>query len=167
MARKEGLRPIGESLRPIIDRIKKEREEKRKKNKPIRTQPKLPGMKKGGSMENPKKVDRIVDRIKNKKKSPADAARKIAKAVGKAAGVGALGAVPGAGHVHRAGPNLSVRRKRGGKAKPRKFAEGATATAVPKVQPTSCTSLQELIIQLVTYLKKELRLWKVDLLPLQ
>ena len=96
MARKEGLRPIGESLKPIIERIKKEREERRKKNKTIRTQPKLPGMKKGGSMENPKKVDRIVDRIKNKKKSPADAARKIAKAVGKAAGVGALGAVPGA-----------------------------------------------------------------------
>ena len=51
MARKEGLRPIGESLKPIIERIKKEREERRKKNKPIRTQPKLPGMKKGGSTE--------------------------------------------------------------------------------------------------------------------
>ena len=60
---------------------------------------------------------------------------------------GEVGSVPGAGHVHRAGPNLSVRRKRGGRAKPRKFAEGATATAVPKVQPTSCTSLQELINQ--------------------
>ena len=57
MARKEGLRPIGESLRPIIERIKKEREEKRKKNKPIRTQPKLPGMKKGG----PIRVDHPAD----------------------------------------------------------------------------------------------------------
>ena len=52
-----GLKPIGDSIKPIIDRIKKEREERRrrKNNKPIRTQPKLPGMKKGGSMENPKK----------------------------------------------------------------------------------------------------------------
>ena len=39
------------------------------------------------------------------------------------------------------------KKNQGGKAKPRKFAEGATATAVPKVQPTSCTSLQELINQ--------------------
>lgn len=46
-----GLKPIGDSIKPIIDKIKKEREEKRKRkgNKPVRTQPKLPGMKKGGS----------------------------------------------------------------------------------------------------------------------
>ena len=94
MARKEGLRPIGESLKPIIERIKKEREERRKKNKPIRTQPKLPGMKKGGSMENPKKVDRIVDRIKSKK-NPEDVLRRALSITKEAAGLGALGAVPG------------------------------------------------------------------------
>jgi hypothetical protein len=165
MARKEGLRPIGESLKPIIERIRKEREERRKKNKPIRTQPKLPGMKKGGavepkysvedevksrmkketprtgygiglspvtqmrrylhrkrikkerarddakvnkkakggSMENPKKVDRIVGRLNDKKKSPADKARKLLK---KAAAVGAvggpLGAVAGLAKLGRA-----------------------------------------------------------------
>jgi len=51
-----GLKPIGESIKPIIERIKKEREErrKRKSNKPIRTQPKLPGMKKGGSAKKSK-----------------------------------------------------------------------------------------------------------------
>lgn len=60
-----GLKPIGESIKPIIDRIKKEREERRrrKNNKPIRKQPKLPGMKKGGSMENPKIVDKIAGRL--------------------------------------------------------------------------------------------------------
>ena len=65
MARKEGLRPIGESLKPIIERIKKEREERRKKNKPIRTQPKLPGMKKGGSTEPKYSVkDEVKDRMR-------------------------------------------------------------------------------------------------------
>ena len=59
MARKEGLKPIGESLKPIIERIKKEREERRKKNKPIRTQPKLPGMKNGGSMEKQRAKDML------------------------------------------------------------------------------------------------------------
>ena len=63
MARKEGLRPIGETLKPIIERIKKQREEKRKKNKPIRTQPKLPGMKKGGSTE-PKYT--VEDEVKSR-----------------------------------------------------------------------------------------------------
>tara|TARA_R100001509_G_scaffold68998_1_gene38278 strand:- start:447 stop:1163 length:717 start_codon:yes stop_codon:yes gene_type:complete len=157
MARKQGLRPIGESLRPIIDRIKKEREEKRRKNKPIRTQPKLPGMKKGGStepkytvedevksrmrketpktgygiglspvtqmrrylhrkrikkerarddakvnkkakggsMENPKKVDRIVGRLKDKDRSFEKDVSRARRVMAKAAGVGALGAVPG------------------------------------------------------------------------
>ena len=67
MARKEGLRPIGESLKPIIERIKKEREERRKRkgNKPIRTQPKLPGMKKGGSTEPKYTVkDEVKDRMR-------------------------------------------------------------------------------------------------------
>jgi hypothetical protein len=51
MARKEGLRPIGDSVKKIIERIKKEREERQKKGKPIRTQPKLPGLKKGGDVQ--------------------------------------------------------------------------------------------------------------------
>ena len=46
--RESGLRPIGDSIRKIIERIRKEREERGRKNKPIRTQPKLPGMKAGG-----------------------------------------------------------------------------------------------------------------------
>ena len=51
-----GLKPIGESIKSIIEKIKKEREERRrrKNNKPIRTQPKLPGMKKGGSAKKSK-----------------------------------------------------------------------------------------------------------------
>ena len=44
----QGLRPISESVRKIIEKIKKEREERQGKDKSIRTQPKLPGMKKGG-----------------------------------------------------------------------------------------------------------------------
>ena len=48
MPRQQGLKPIGDSVKKIIERIRKEREERRKKGKPIRTQPKLPGMKKGG-----------------------------------------------------------------------------------------------------------------------
>ena len=51
MPRREGLRPIGDSVKKIIERIRKEREERRNKNKPIRTQPKLPGMKKGGGVD--------------------------------------------------------------------------------------------------------------------
>ena len=48
MPRREGLRPIGDSVKKIIEKIRKEREERRNKNKSIRTQPKLPGMKDGG-----------------------------------------------------------------------------------------------------------------------
>tara|TARA_B000000609_G_scaffold158171_1_gene154879 strand:+ start:1955 stop:2128 length:174 start_codon:yes stop_codon:yes gene_type:complete len=48
MARTEGLRPIGESIRKIIEKVQKERADRKKKNKSIRTQPKLPGMKTGG-----------------------------------------------------------------------------------------------------------------------
>jgi len=51
MARKEGLRPIGDSIKKIIEKIQKERQERLKKGKPIRTQPKLPGLKKGGAVE--------------------------------------------------------------------------------------------------------------------
>jgi len=48
MPRREGLRPIGDSVKKIIEKIRKEREERQNKNKPVRTQPKLPGMKDGG-----------------------------------------------------------------------------------------------------------------------
>jgi len=48
MPRKEGLRPIGDSVKKIIEKIRKEREERQNKNKPVRTQPKLPGMARGG-----------------------------------------------------------------------------------------------------------------------
>ena len=60
MARKQGLKPIGDSIKKIIEQVRAERERQKNKNKPIRTQPKLPGMKKGGSMENPKKMDRFI-----------------------------------------------------------------------------------------------------------
>ena len=54
MARSEGPKPIGDSIRKIIDKVMKERA-KRKKGKPIRTQPKLPGLKKGGPPHNVRK----------------------------------------------------------------------------------------------------------------
>ena len=112
MARKEGLRPIGESLKPIIERIKKQREERRRKNKPIRTQPKLPGMKKGGSMENPKIVDRIAGRLKDKDKASQRDFDRARKLLGKAAGAGALGAVPGvAAGISKLGRRAGERKK--------------------------------------------------------
>jgi len=57
MPRQEGLRPIGESVKKIIEKIKKEREERQKKSSSPRTQPKLPGMKRGGGVDmgDPKK----------------------------------------------------------------------------------------------------------------
>ena len=60
MARKEGLRPIGDSVKKIIEKIQKERRERLKKGKPIRTQPKLPGLKKGGSAKKPIQVKKIA-----------------------------------------------------------------------------------------------------------
>ena len=51
MPRREGLRPIGDSVKKIIEKIRKEREERQNRNKPVRTQPKLPGMKKGGDVK--------------------------------------------------------------------------------------------------------------------
>lgn len=51
MPRQEGLRPIGESVKKIIEKIKKEREERQKKSSSPRTQPKLPGMKRGGGVD--------------------------------------------------------------------------------------------------------------------
>ena len=63
MARREGLRPIGESMKRVIERIKKEREKRQKKGKPVRTQPKLPGLKKGGSAKKPIQVKKIASGI--------------------------------------------------------------------------------------------------------
>jgi len=50
MPRTEGLKPIGDSIRKIIDKVMEERK-KRKKNRPVRTQPKLPGLNKGGGAD--------------------------------------------------------------------------------------------------------------------
>ena len=51
MPRSEGLKPIGDSVKKLIEKLKREREERRNKNKSVRTQPKLPGMKKGGDVK--------------------------------------------------------------------------------------------------------------------
>jgi len=65
MPRREGLRPIGDSVKKIIEKIRKEREERQNRNKPVRTQPKLPGMKKGGAIEPEYTVKQEVkDRLK-------------------------------------------------------------------------------------------------------
>ena len=50
MPRTEGLKPIGDSIRKIIDKVIEERK-KRKRNRPVRTQPKLPGLNKGGGAD--------------------------------------------------------------------------------------------------------------------
>ena len=70
MARKEGLRPIGDSIKKIIEKIQKERQERQKKGKPIRTQPKLPGLKKGGDAKKPIKVKKIAIGIGKAKDYP-------------------------------------------------------------------------------------------------
>ena len=70
MARKEGLRPIGDSIKKIIEKIQKERQERQKKCKPIRTQPKLPGLKKGGDAKKPIKVKKIAIGIGKAKDYP-------------------------------------------------------------------------------------------------
>ena len=69
MARKEGLRPIGESMKKIIEKIQKERRERLKKNKPVRTQPKLPGLKKGGPPQNVRKK-RFEEETESRDKPP-------------------------------------------------------------------------------------------------
>lgn len=69
MPRSEGLKPIGDSVRKIIEKLKKEREERRNKNKSVRTQPKLPGMKKGGAAEPEYTVKQEV-KDKLKKENP-------------------------------------------------------------------------------------------------
>ena len=65
MPRSEGLKPIGDSVKKLIEKLKREREERRNKNKSVRTQPKLPGMKKGGAVE-PKYTAKqeVKDRLK-------------------------------------------------------------------------------------------------------
>jgi|9_EtaG_2_1085328.scaffolds.fasta_scaffold29273_3 hypothetical protein len=65
MPRREGLKPIGDSVKKIIEKIRKEREERQNRNKSIRTQPKLPGLKKGGAVEPEYTVKQEVkDRLK-------------------------------------------------------------------------------------------------------
>ena len=73
MARKEGLRPIGDSIKKIIEKIQKERKERLNKRKPIRTQPKLPGLKKGGDVQ---KMMSGGFGIFSKKKAKADEPKK-------------------------------------------------------------------------------------------
>tara|TARA_R100000654_G_scaffold2927_2_gene10460 strand:- start:605 stop:1021 length:417 start_codon:yes stop_codon:yes gene_type:complete len=71
MPRTEGLKPIGDSIRKIIDKVIEERK-KRKKNRPVRTQPKLPGLNKGGGAdtgrvgEQRSKVGVAVNRLSRK-----------------------------------------------------------------------------------------------------
>ena len=69
MPRQEGLRPIGESVKKIIEKIKKEREERQKKSSSPKTQPKLPGMKNGGGADarNPS-IREYANIIKDKDK---------------------------------------------------------------------------------------------------
>ena len=75
MPRTEGLKPIGDSIRKIIDKVIEERK-KRKKNRPVRTQPKLPGLNKGGGADTGKvgeqrsevgvAVNRLSRKMRNK-----------------------------------------------------------------------------------------------------
>ena len=97
MARKEGLRPIGDSVKKIIEKIQKERRERLKKGKPIRTQPKLPGLKKGGSAKKPIQVKKIAIGIGKIKDYPG--IKKIILSVGSANAanffcLGVLGIIP-------------------------------------------------------------------------
>ena len=48
MPRREGLRPISEQMEKLRERAIRERERRKNKNKPVRVQPKLPGMMSGG-----------------------------------------------------------------------------------------------------------------------
>ena len=68
MPRTEGLKPIGDSIRKIIDKVMEERK-KRKRNRPIRTQPKLPGLKKGGPPQNVRKK-RFEEETESRDKPP-------------------------------------------------------------------------------------------------
>ena len=48
MPRREGLEHISKQMQKIRERLEKERERRKNKNKPVRVQPKLPGMMSGG-----------------------------------------------------------------------------------------------------------------------
>jgi hypothetical protein len=50
MARREGLEHISKQIEKIKERAERERERRKNKNKPIRVQPRLPGMKTGGTL---------------------------------------------------------------------------------------------------------------------
>jgi len=80
MPRTEGLKPIGDSIRKIIDKVMEERK-KRKKNRPIRTQPKLPGLNKGGGADTGTEGESIsaLRVAENKLKRYGDSLRKTAK----------------------------------------------------------------------------------------
>ena len=59
------LEHIKKQMEILRERAKKEREKRKNKNKPVRVQPKLPGMKKGGSTEPKYSVkDEVKDRMK-------------------------------------------------------------------------------------------------------
>ena len=64
MPKQQGLKPIGHSIKIIIDKIKAEREAKRNKNKPIRTQPKIPGLAQGGLKQSYRGDDPMKKRRK-------------------------------------------------------------------------------------------------------
>ena len=57
-----GLEHIKKQMEILRERAKKERERKKNKNKPIRTQPKLPGMKKGGKITQ-KDIDKTEEGV--------------------------------------------------------------------------------------------------------
>ena len=59
------LEHIKKQMEILRERAKKEREKRKNKNKPVRVQPKLPGMKKGGSTE-PKYT--VEDEVKSRMK---------------------------------------------------------------------------------------------------
>ena len=76
MPRQEGPKPIGDSIRKIIDKVMKERA-KNKKGKPIRTQPKLPGLKRGRFADKRKKFGSDEFSTYNKMRDMMDSQRKM------------------------------------------------------------------------------------------
>ena len=76
MPRQEGPKPIGDSIRKIIDKVMKERA-KNKKGKPIRTQPKLPGLKRGRYADKRKKFGSDEFSTYNKMRDMMDSQRKM------------------------------------------------------------------------------------------
>ena len=70
MPRREGLRPISEQMEKIRERLEKERERRKNKNKPVRVQPKLPGMMSGGMSIFKKRKKVEAGEPDKKKKNP-------------------------------------------------------------------------------------------------